>query len=467
MQLWNNGQPLAAYNEEIQFADFTGDGKTDIMVKNLSGQYKIYSFKQFNQAPWTDVVLVGQGANEDAGFEKTILYGDFNGDGKTDFVTPTGTTYIENSTVWSVYYSNPKPNGGSFFEREVLNIPGFNYWPNSGGFFTLGTQFNSYYAIDTNKDGKTDLVKIWRNHFKPECTINDHDTNWNITSFANNIGKGGSTTNGFVADYASPPTSRYISHFPCAGYNDPNHSDDSPEMITPIVSTFSHNGLNNEIIVIRKNSNLITYINFFKDFNKDNNLIEVRQSGGLLNDVFKYKALDSNPNVNNGLNAPTDFYSSTNTLEYPYVELKQLATTRLVEKHTNTVDNVVRNQDFFYHGYTTKFDGIGVLGFKKTARSSWYNENTGDKIWTVSENNPFQRGATIKTYTQLLPANVPFSFNNQSNKLNQTDNVFEQNIPSTKYILLLKKQTNTDFISNIVKTTETQYTNDYFYLEKP
>ena len=266
-------------------------------------------------------------------------------------------------------YSNPKLDFSAFFDEKVYTIT--PYWSDSTDYYSLGRQFSSFYAIDTNKDGKTDLVKIWRNFYKPEWTINDHDTNWQVTTFANNIGFGSNT---FSLDYITP----------CQGFgyfSNCAHWSDSPEMVTPIVASFKYNNLNNEIVLVRKHTNELTYINFSKDVSQDNTLKKVTQASGSIVDEFFYKPMQPETSNANNIGANTDYYSSENTLNYPYVEFKQLLSNKIVTQHSNTAMGITRHQDFKYCGLSVHLGGLGMLGFRKNARTNWYRGTTDKKIW--------------------------------------------------------------------------------------
>ena len=411
--------------------DFNGDGRADILVLNDNKTYKVVGVKTFASSPWMDFEIIGEGILDDYKPNKQLLFGDYNGDSKTNIMIPQGDGINPGETYWNIFYSNPKiVAGGTLFEKETMNIA--EYWPTSGTYYSTGQSFSNFYALDVNKDGKTDLVKVWRNYYKPQMTINDHDTNWQIITYTNNIGKQNNGGVQFNVDYITP----------CQGFGifqNCDHHDDSPDMPVPIVSTFKHAGLNNEIVMIRKHTNELTYINFTKDFTKDNNLIKVKQSNGAIEDKIEYKSLETDPNVNFGLNASSDFYSSTNTSLYPFTELKQMSTSRLVDKLTNTVMGVERFQNFKYHGFVVNLQGLGIIGFKKIARSSWFNLQTGKKTWVVTENDPSKRGATIRTYSQLLDNSATFSFADESNKLSQIENEFTQTTNVQQYVMLLKK----------------------------
>src|SRR5690606_1191648 len=156
------------------------------------------------------------------GPSKQLLLGDYNGDGKTDIMI-SDTAGGKDQTLWNIYYSNGSTLSGDYFYKKSFNI--VEYWPDTKDEYKLERQTSNYYALDTNKDGKTDLVRVWRRYYKPSMTINDHDTQWSVTSYANNI----ANANNFVLDYTSPCIASMP--FPsCKNWND------SPDLPIPIVS---------------------------------------------------------------------------------------------------------------------------------------------------------------------------------------------------------------------------------------
>ncbi|MFM9988352.1 RHS repeat-associated core domain-containing protein [Flavobacterium sp.] len=448
-------------DKNIQVADFNGDGKMDIFISYLN-EYKIFSLKESKNSPYIELEIIGQGPLDT--LSHTLkLYGDYNGDGKTDIMVPQGDGSGNGQSLWEIYYSNPNPLGGVFFTKEVQDI--VDYRPDNTGDFDQSVEYNAYYAIDTNHDGKTDLVKVWLNYYHPKCTINDHDTQWKVTTYANNIGK--STGSGFTFDFVSAQWEHCSAG--CPLQPNPcfyNHWNDSPELVTPIVSNYKYDGLNREILLLRNHTNEITYINFTKDVSRDNTLLKVTQSGGAIVDEIEYKSMESSTG---DLGLPSEFYSSENALDYPFVEIKKIATNKLVSRIKNTVMGVTRMQDFRYLGYVSHLDGLGILGFKKVARSSWYRNESDKKVWSISENDPLQRGAMVRSFSQLL--NMPFVFSTSytTGLMSKTENTFTQTTDSIskRYIILLNKQTTTDYLTNVVsEKIYNTYTPDYFLPSK-
>ncbi|WP_395043756.1 RHS repeat-associated core domain-containing protein [Flavobacterium sp.] len=438
-------------------SDFNGDGKSDVMVIKDDKTYTVFSFKQLLNAPWIEMETIGNGSLNAYSKTKQILLGDYNGDAKTDVMLP-DTEGGEGHTTWHIYYSNPNPLGGNFFYEETHNI--VEYRPNTNGDYSTQVHVSSYYALDVNKDGKSDMVRVWRNRYKPSGTYNDHDTQWRVTSFINNTGNISLLYGAkFTPDYESPCVQ--------LPFPDCNHTDGTPEISTPIASPFKYQGVNNELIMVNNHTNKITYIKFFKDVSEDILLKKVTSSGGNIVDEIFYKTMDTST-LNNDMGGLSEFYSSLNSLNYPFVELKKLPTFNLVSTIKNTTQGVVKSQDFRYHGYVANMAGLGAMGFNKTARSAWYSSPMAKRIWSVIENdNYLYRGAPLRSYSQLLNDGTAFSFVNSTSTLplgvlNTTVSSFNYSTTNNVYKILVNNQITTDYLTNVSNIK--QYTYDPLYL---
>lgn len=310
-------------------ADANGDGKSDIIVVNNDKTYKIVGFKQLSVAPWVQLEVIGNGIIDSYSKDKQLLFGDYNGDGKTDIMIPDGDGKSPNQTLWNIYYANPKPTGGEFFVKESHNI--VEYWPNTGTYYNTQTHLSSYYAIDINGDGKSDVVRVWRKYYKPAWTINDHNTQWNVTAFTNNVGNTTSTTT-----------------FPLT-YNSGIFDSPSPDIPIPITSNYKYQGGNTDLVIVRGHYNKIEYYQFNKDLDTDNRLKTVTESSGNIKQTIDYKTMEA---TDSGLgNYATDFYSSSNTAVYPNLEVIRNTASFLVSKVTATINGVSKYQDFKYCGH--------------------------------------------------------------------------------------------------------------------
>lgn len=465
----NNGYNVEGKNEGKHFADFNGDGKTDYLqfdvqydiytgkpVSTKNGNFTVSTLKTLPNSPWFESETIGTGSIPAyTSLEKTILFGDYNGDGKTDIMIPEGDGKSDNQTNWGVYYSNPKGTnlGTSMFEKEIHTI--VEYRPIKQA--DTWTSFNSYYALDTNNDGKSDLVWIHRNKYKPSMTINDHNTKWKVTSYVNKTGIT-NITNKFPLDYTSPC---YTVSF----LTDCEHNNDSPDLPIPIVSNYRFAGLDKDLVMVRNHHNQLTYVDFSKDAVKDSQLQTIKSANGEIVEKIEYSTMEPKNSGTNSLGNLTDFYSSTNSLNYPYLEVIKLPKSYLVSKIYKTVAGVTKFQNFKYHGFTINLNGLGVVGFKKFAKSDWQLSNSNKIIWTVIESDPLLRGSNIKTYTQLLDSTTPFTFLNSgtpSGLINSYTNTFSNYTINNQYYLILNNKKTTDHITGV--STEESFNYDPNYV---
>jgi RHS repeat-associated protein len=403
--------------------DFNGDGKSDIF-KISGNSYKIYSLKQTIGGS-IDLEVIGEGLVPQNFYSLPRFFGDYNGDGKTDIMIPEA---LESSN-WIIYYSNPKPNGGNFF--DIVSQPIITYHPTQSG--NNYEDRTSYHAMDVNKDGKTDLVSFFKTRYRVDWYTNNYSTEWQVKAYTNNIGK--TVNQGFLNTYDSGLI-----------YAD----DDIPPFV--ITSNFRYQGMNTDLVLIRSMTNKIDYYRFNKNFNLDNTLKKVTASEGNIVDEIEYKTME----LGEG------FYSSNNSLNYPYVEINNLPTNYLVSKLKNTAVGITKYQDFIYNGMVVNMHGLGSIGFMNTARSAWYLNSSDKRIWSVTENNPLLRGATTRTYSQLFNPGNTFLFGTIAGLINSDSNSFTSNTSNNVYSLLLNKQTTTDYITGV--TNEVAYAYDTNYL---
>lgn len=163
----------AMYYGKKYVADFNGDGKSDLLTFQTNGNYQIVTFKQLNEAPWIQVDLIGEGTVDKYSPTKQIVFGDYNGDGKTDLILA-DSEGGSGHNLWHIYYSNPKYTGGNSFVKESYTI--VEYWPDTKNSHKTSRDWSNYYAMDINKDGKSDLVRVRRQYYNTNwLDFNNHD----------------------------------------------------------------------------------------------------------------------------------------------------------------------------------------------------------------------------------------------------------------------------------------------------
>lgn len=433
--------------------DINGDGKTDIFAIKRTGEYKVFSFLENSSLQQIQIELLGEGLIPDYNITKPMLFGDYNGDGKTEFMTSDAVANgCSNCNLWHIYFSNPKPNLSEIFEK--ISKPIVEYWKFSDTTWQTSYHANQYYAIDVNKDGKTDLVRVWMSKYQPDPFWDERnwDTKWRYEAYVNNL----NFNDKFDLQYVS--TDKW---------------NEDPSWPLPIVADMDNIGkgrtdkFNSDIVVLRWNGQL-QYLDVEKDYNNDNQLKIIKQSNNAIIDEIEYKIL-SLPNTTNLLGSSFNFYSSGNEFNYPLVEFRQMSNYNAVSLLKNTSAGKVKKQEFKYHGLTFDVRGIGMIGFKKVARSNWYENDTDNKIWNVTTIDPLKKGAIVNNIT-FKPSNTVYAlyhdFPSNDLLINQQTFTFNQNSPQGifPYVILKNYEKSNDFLSGHAKETFFYYSTDGYYL---
>lgn len=150
---------------DLKFIDFNGNGRTDFLAIGSTGRGTIW---EYNGQTFTSIFST----TEDIFFGKNANHffpGDFNGDGKTDFV-------CKNLTAWVVHYSTGTSFVSGTLPSEINNVESNS--PTDPGYFAdaslnvtltaerqnlVSQEANLNYGFsvcidDINNDGKSDLI---------------------------------------------------------------------------------------------------------------------------------------------------------------------------------------------------------------------------------------------------------------------------------------------------------------------
>ncbi|MFZ0598810.1 MAG: RHS repeat-associated core domain-containing protein [Flavobacterium sp.] len=339
-------------NSKFFVGDFNDDGKSDIYVFD-TGSVKVYSLDDNNQ-----FYLLFQTTINDPNIilDRPILMGDYNGDGKTDFMVPREF----NSISWYKYMST----GISFAKEEKAGLD-----------FKQNDPFNTYnyIAIDFNNDGKTDLISE--------------------QSFQNTAGTLGSV-------YIKCNRSKNGSFVPVNGISEaviPMQAGINIYALPvylPMNRQTLNNGYTNTFLQLAiLNQDKIHFFSDHSDLILDNLLTNVRSGNGV-EQAVAYIPLNSNyKNTYHSIYNP-----GVGTSNYPYVDILINPGLYVVSQIEQKSKDTYKKRWFGYYGAVSNVEGLGFLGFRAVTQTNWHDDNT--MIFTdIYKNDIDLRGANIETTT--------------------------------------------------------------------
>ncbi|MBF4472943.1 RHS repeat domain-containing protein [Flavobacterium sp. HJJ] len=343
------GNLATADSSIVKVNDFNGDGKSDIYVFD-TGKVKIYGLDESQM-----FILLYETITADANIalDKPILMGDYNGDGKTDFIIPKGAGY---SDLYK--YSS---TGIGFYNETLSN--NINYPPNNSEYtYTL-------IPSDYNNDGKTDLI----------LTSASRGTGYSVgslsvTCYANK--------NGVFSNAAGNYYTGTIS----------NHADIYPNALPVFLTS---NEPNRKLELCFVNNNTVFKFNSVKDFSKEQLLRTIKTGNGVTESIT-YQPLSSKSKE-----GYSSIYSDSRFTEnYPNMDLTELPSIQVVTKLEKTSNTTFKTQLFSYYGPVTNVEGLGFLGFRSLGRTNWFDISS-NSISNISKYDISLRGANTENYSVL------------------------------------------------------------------
>ncbi|MCE3024026.1 hypothetical protein LW131_04225 [Riemerella anatipestifer] len=459
------------YSPHLQLADFNGDGIEEFYNIDTSNHSltEIYNIKKI---PSGGYVLSRVMHNQPLkGLLHHAIKGDFNGDGKMDLAVP----QREKTSHWKFYFSTG--NGFKLYDK-----PNFIYFSsqvetiNSGRHRNIifekychyATSFyHQYTAVDLNKDGKSQIVvskvqthnHTWNTHNRLENTLvnlkvyslsmpNDNK-NYNIYSSISN------TDSPFVHFQITHSAQYYF----------------TGKVI--YFQTLFVNKTNQQIILVGKPDDCPT-----SNCNRLNLIYLDHQNLPTKTRIASIEQGNLRTNITYEELLPRTVYQPMGAISYPYISLNKVNQTYVV----SNLYQEGRKQDFRYRGLVTHLHGRGMIGFRQSARSSWYTDDFRNTIvWSGAEIDPHQEGVPIKEWSikttneaEIFPSDLSFS-NSKLLALKTTeyrtdllsdgskvDAITNTNRNRIVKALVPISNTSKDFIKDI--TTKSTITYDNFYL---
>lgn len=346
---WNETGILLDYfytTDRIETLDVNGDGKTDIL-HFTNKKVTVYTLNDNNQ-----LVFLWKTEDPDIITTTGLLPGDYNGDGKMDFIIPKSTGLYARDFV--KYIS--KGNG---FEKVNQTYE----FANEGSSEDANAVYvHNLIPLDINADGKTDIVK-----FKSVCGKHSEGGRFLITPYKNQ------NSSLIATPVYDSGLSNNIKSYPIPIFLSPNRNNNYFE-----IGTIS--------------DNLIYSFQSQKDVGKDG-LLNIITTGNGVKETITYKPLEQDT-------YETIYTPNVLVETYPNIDINVAPSFKIVSKLEKESNSVKKKQLFAYSGAVSNAEGLGFLGFRSTVKTNWHDDSN-PIISSISRFDISQRGANTENYTVL------------------------------------------------------------------
>ena len=366
-----NMQESISWNDLVMAMDVNGDGKTDI-IHITEGALFVYEMDNYQHLH----LLYRHNSN----YIKLGIFhpmvGDFNGDGKIDFLLPTANESKEFGVLTNTgkgFDYELKRFSFAFTSKTIEEVEqvedGVDHYTGDPIYY-----YNYYYRnyslipVDVNNDGKTDIVQYESTRFNLPNTKSDQIRN--IKVFDNQ-------SEGTELSFVEGASKRLISGFPAH-------------------IIFSAPDERNRVMDISFFSGNLIETAYLQENNKEELLLREVYNGGV-QEKISYKPMVSDTDIEKEPIYKAEIYSEN----YPYVAVVNMQSVRLVSKLEREGVSIPKTERYFaYYNAITNTEGLGFLGFTKIGSTNWnepYKYN--NQIYTQKVMNPHLRGALIEDFS--------------------------------------------------------------------
>ncbi|MFP2996910.1 RHS repeat-associated core domain-containing protein [Spongiivirga sp. MCCC 1A20706] len=367
-----------SYSDRIVVLDANGDGKSDIL-QFKDGFVNVYSLNQNNSS----IRLLWRTIDSKIDRDFPIMPGDYNGDGKADFMVPHG----NNNKNFSLFFSS----GTGFVKFDKLQPFEYKNTDYNGS----GTLYGySLIPVDINADGKTDIISY------NTTTYNGNSNGIQKIVLYKNKGVTIVDSNPVFVAGGSREITGNTKHFPI-----------------PIFLTSNKQNANLEFASI--SNKWVTSFGFTEDHRKHISLERIVNNG--IETTIEYNQINKYADSNNN-NDPHPFYIESYSQNYPFVNVNIAPSFRVVnrvtEKTQSSTDRITRYKDFKYEGAVSNTEGLGFIGFEVLKQTNWYGDGVGT-LWSMSKHEPSYRGAVMQQWVATSPQSIPGTY------ISKTDYVYD------------------------------------------
>nr|WP_315026465.1 RHS repeat-associated core domain-containing protein [uncultured Chryseobacterium sp.] len=429
---WVGSGPRDLLKEGIAM-DFDGDGKENLVevTKNwVNSNFFVVNDENKYVMQTNYIGFDGEKAG--------MVFGDFNGDSKMDFMVPQGT----DTSNWKLYMNPGKtlPAGSSAPTFRVQDLNNFSYYTKDPKIVDNTYQRQAaiwHFAKDLNGDGKSDLVRFESQIFKAHKCCKDIDSRRGFKIMEST----GVDVNGNIKF-------------------EPKYEEDLWGMYSEIGAHWVPMNVSlrinkeDNIFFVKVENHLYRYS--YYDIKSRERIYAINQ-GGIKTEI-QYNEIDANDVTT------AKFYKPTTIQTYPYVQIEHMPQNFIVTQ----LREEGRKQDFKYRDLIVNLHGKGVIGYRQAARSTWYAdgfENT--KIWSGAEIDPLNEGVTLKEWSIKTNDDnkiFPVTISENNNELLNFKSISYQKdeLLNGKVTALVPKTTVAkEFLTNITNTGVITY-GDYY-----